>query len=397
MRAPFTDLFLRKLKAPSDGRVEYYDGRIPGFGVRVSPTGAKTFFVLTRHRRTFRRVSLGRYPSLSLEKARRSANDAINAAADGLDPKIKKEIERDLPVDCFAAIVDQFLAKHCAFNNRASTARETERTLRSVFIPKWAKRSIADIKKADVYDVIDAIMATGKPSAARHSFATIRKFFNWCAERGLIEQTPCLHMKPPAPHRSRERVLSDDELAKVMHKAEAQAWPFGPVVLLLAHTAQRRGEVVGMRWEEIDFAARTWTIPASRSKNKRPHTVPLTNSALAILNAIPRLAASPFVFPARGYTDRPYSGFSKGKRELNAMVRLPDWTLHDLRRTAATGMAMLGAAPHVIERLLNHVTGSFGGVAGVYNRFQYLPETRAALESWEVHLGAITNGRNRES
>jgi integrase len=388
----FTDILLRKFKPPPTGRAEIYDGRIPGFGLRVTACGTKTFFVVGRHGKAFRRVSLGRYPTLTLENARRKANDALRSLADGTDPQQSKRIERTRNADLFPAVVAVFFELHCDRQNRASTAAETQRLLTGNFMTPWATRRVSEITKTDVLNVIDGIMARGAPSAARHAFAAIRKFFNWCAERGYIEQSPCLTLKPPAKHNSRDRVLNDQELGAIVTAAAGQGWPFGAIVQLLALTAQRRGEVVGMRWEEIDTRAKLWSIPGSRTKNNRPHVVPLTATALAIIAKLPRLNTSPFVFPARGYTDRPYSGYSKGKRELDATANLHDWTLHDLRRTAATGMAKAAVPPHVVERLLNHVSGTFGGVAGVYNRFGYLDEMRAALTVWEQHVLTLLSG-----
>ena len=263
--------------------------------------------------------------------------------------------------------------------------------LNAVFVPVWKDKPVGAITRADVLAVIDHIQAQGKPSAARHAFSGIRKFFNWCVERGLIEQSPCLTLKSPGRQSARERVLSDDELAEVWRGTEEIGWPFGSIVKLLALTAQRRGEVVRMQWAEIDAKAKLWTIPGSRTKNHRTHAVPLTDTALAIIASLPRFAGSPFVFPARGKPDQAYSGYSKGKRELNAVCTVEDWTLHDLRRTAATGMARAGVPPHVVEKILNHTTGTFGGVAGVYNRFNYQSEMRSALEAWEQHILALEN------
>lgn len=388
----FTDLFLKKLKAPAEGRAEFYDGRIPGFGIRVTAGGTKTFFVVGRHGRSSRRISLGRYPILTLEKARRAATDKLRDMKDGIDPQAEKRAARAVPSSLFPAIVEDYVGSHCRVHNRESTAGETERLLNAVFVPKWKHKGLGEIRKDDVREIVDAIMQAGKPSAARHAFATIRKFFNWCAERGLVEQSPCLSLKPPAKARNRDRVLTDEELAAVLKASAEQGWPFGPVVQLLALTAQRRGEVVGMRWEEIDLKAGLWTIPGDRTKNHRPHVVPLTKTASAIIAVLPRVEDTEFVFPARGYLDRPYSGYSKGKRELDAMAGQHGWTLHDLRRTAATGMARAGVPPHVVERLLNHVSGTFGGVAGVYNRFGYLDEMRDALTRWEAHVLPLLPG-----
>lgn len=388
-KASFTDLFLRKLQPPASGRVEHYDGRIPGFGIRITSGGAKTFFLVGRHNGAFRRVSLGRYPATTLEKARKKANTALGALADGTDPQAIKRQARRAAADHFESVLESFVAHHCRLNNRASTAAETERLLRSVFNPQWAHRNIHDLRKADVFDILDPLVSSGRVSAARHAFAALRKMFNWCVERGLIEHSPASGMKAPGKPTSRDRVLDDDELSALLKAARQQGWPFGPIVLLLIFTAQRRGEVVGMQWDEIDIAGRLWTIPGARTKNHRMHVVPLTSSALAILKGLPRIQGCPFVFPARGYSDRPYSGYSKGKRELDQLAGLSGWTLHDLRRTAATGMAKGGSPPHVVERVLNHVSGSFGGVAGVYNRFQYLDEMRDALERWERWLSKM--------
>ncbi len=393
---PFTDMFLRKLKTPASGRVEHYDGRIPGFGIRVAATGTKTFFVVARHGHAFRRVSLGRYPIITLERARKKANDALVELANGVDPQEEKRATRSVqsPVaDFFPDVVAEFVTLHCLRQNRVSTANETERILRAVFVPVWSARPVASLRKSDVMSVIDAIMADDKPSAARHAFAAIRKFFNWCTEQGLIEQSPCITMRTPGKATARDRVLNDIELIAVYKSAGMLGWPFGPIVQLLALTAQRRGEVVGMRWDEIDTKAKLWSIPGGRTKNHRAHTVPLSATALDIIAGLPRVPDTAFVFPARGYTDRPYSGYSKGKRELDALATQHGWTLHDLRRTAATGMAKSGVPPHVVERVLNHMSGTFGGVAGIYNRFGYLNEMRDALTQWEQHVLDLTKSR----
>lgn len=171
---PFTDVFQRKLKAPATGRTEHYDGKIPGCGVRVAKSGTKIFFVLGRHRGGFKRVSLGRYLTLTLEKARRRAQDALRELADGIDPLEGKRASRQQPADLFPAVVDRFVANYCKRHNRASTTGETERLMKAVYLPIWADRPVTEIGKKDLQDVIEGIMAAGKPSAARHAFAIIR-------------------------------------------------------------------------------------------------------------------------------------------------------------------------------------------------------------------------------
>ena len=381
-----TDVLLRKMKPPETGRTEHYDGRLPGLGVRVSAQGTKTFFVLYREGRAFRRMSLGRYPLLSLAEARKKAQEALRKAADGEDPQAGRRAARQAPSDRFKDVVTTFLEMHCGRYNRASTAKETERLLRNKFEPHLGDLSVGEIRKADILSILDRIEASGTQSEARHAFAALRKFFNWCVERGLIEQSPCLAIRTPSKPSSRDNVVPDDQLRDIFRAAVVQGWPYGTIVQLLALTAQRRGEVVGMRWEELDLDKGLWNMPGERTKNHRGHTVPLTPRLVAIIRSLPQIDDSPFVFPARGKPDQPYSGYSKGKRMLDAACGHHGWTLHDLRRTAATGMAGAGIAPHVVERVLNHTSGTFGGVAGIYNRFGYLDEMRQALEAWEARL-----------
>lgn len=380
-----TDVLLRKITPPAKGQTDIWDRSIPGFGIRVSAAGSRTFQMVYRHNGKFRRMSLGRYPAVSLKDARNRANAAISKISAGIDPKA----EASSPAGAvFANVLDQFVERHCWLENRPRTAAETERILRSEFLPLWRDRSAGTITKSDVVAAIDAIVDRGTPSAARHAFAALRKMMNWCVQRGLIEASPCVNLSPPGQAKSRDRVLSDTELAKVLKAVDHVEYPFGKIVLLLLLTAQRRSEVGGMLWSEIDDKEALWTIPADRSKNGRPHVVPLSKEALKVLNSLPRFS-SDLVFPARARTRSAYSGFSKHKRSLDALSEVHGWTLHDLRRTSATGMARLGVAPHVVERILNHTSGTFSGVAGIYNRFQYRDEMREAISIWSAHIAQI--------
>lgn len=381
------DITIKNLSAPEKGVAQHPDGSIPGFGVRITSNGVKSFYLKYRHEGQYARLNLGRYPATTLAKARGKAHAALAALADGTDPRgtdRKKVADQSFPV-----VLDAFLEGYCRHHNRASTAAETERLLRTCFLPVWKKRAITDITKADVAGVLQPIMKRGATSSARHAFASVRKLFNWCVEQGLIEDSPCRTMKPPVKAASRDRVLTDAELGRIWKGSIEQGDTFGVIVRLLALTAQRRGEVCGMAWDELDLVEGIWTIPGNRTKNHKPHVLPLAPSVVEILKAIPRIEGVGLVFPARGKADQAYTGYSKGKRTLDAAIDLHDWTLHDLRRTAATGMAKLGVAPHVVERVLNHSTGTFGGVAGVYNRFQYLPEMKQALELWSDKLRTI--------
>lgn len=378
-----TDISIRNLAAHPSERYEVFDAKIPGFAVRVFPSGVRSFVVFYRVKGRLRRLTLGRYPMVSLAEARRLASEALNRVAHGTDPQRERSAERH--GSRFRDTVETFVRLHCERHNRQNTAQETARVLRTRFVTKWGSRDVREISKADVVGVLDAIMGAGLPSAANHALAGIRKFFAWCVERGLVDANPCAGVRAPAPHQSRDRVLSDIELAALWRGCDQAGYPFGDIVKLLVLTAQRRGEVTQMRWSEIDIAGATWSIPAERTKSNRAQVVPLIAHAIEILNRVPRLQ-SELVFPAVGAETRSFSGFSKAKRRLDLLSSIQSWTLHDVRRSVATGLARLGVAPHVVERLLNHTTGTLGGVAGVYNRFGYLPEMRAALELWAAHL-----------
>ncbi len=392
-KAQLNDIFVRNIPIPQAGRVQYPDGKLPGFGVRVSSNGLKVFYLTYRIAGQSRRMILGRYPFKTLAAARAEAHTAIGQIANGIDPQ-KTISDEETPAAkslSFNKVLDQFVRLYCSHHNRPSTAAETERLLRTAFLPHWESRDVRLIVRQDVLTILDAIVARGAPSTANHAYAAIQKFFNWSVERGLIEISPCLHLKPPAKSQSRERVLSNKEIVTLWKASLTEGYPFGTIYQLLLLTAQRRGEVVGMRWAELDLRQGVWTIPGARTKNGKAHSVPLTPRVRAILKSLPRFE-SEFVFPGRGKPEQSYSGYSKGKRDLDAAADLHDWTLHDLRRTAATGMAELGVPPHVVEKILNHSTGSFAGVAGVYNRFEYRSEMRSALRLWAAHVKKCVKG-----
>ena len=266
--------------------------------------------------------------------------------------------------------------------------------LRKHFVSAWGKRDVRDVTQRQVLDVLKHLVETDRPSEANHAAGVIKTLFGWCCDGGLLAINPCERLKKPAKKMSRERVLVRDELKAVWRSFDADGYPFGTMGKLLLLTGQRRGEVVGMRWSELDEEARAWTIPAARSKNGRTHVVPLSDAAMRTLQAIPRLS-SDCLFPARGNDENTVSGFTRAKLRFDRVSGVDGWTFHDLRRTVATGMAEIGVTPHVIERILNHVSGSFAGVAGIYNRFQYLPEMRQALETWAHHIESIVGELRR--
>ena len=333
------------------------------------------------------------------------------------------------------AVARLFVEKHAQVNNKRRTWVETARLIglkpdpgspsKLVLIApnkttpaggevlgRWRDRSIHEITRRDVRDLLDRIIARGAPGAANHTLAAVRKLFAWAAEHDIIASSPCADLKPPTKKNSRDRVLSDDELQLVWRGAAAIGWPFGPMVQLLALTLQRRNEVAQIDRAEIDRQQRIWVIPKERVKNAQEHEVALAPAALEILDGLPKIghnSGGSLVFTMTGET--PVSGFSRAKRRLDAAILqlqkndaiasgqdpgqvkpLPPWTLHDLRRTGASGMARLGIQLPTIEKVLNHTSGSFGGVVGVYQRHSFSDEKRKALETWASFVMATVSG-----
>ena len=221
----------------------------------------------------------------------------------------------------------------------------------------------------------------------------------WCERRFYLKSSPCARLQAPGAVTTRERVLTDAELAAVLLQARKTPYPFGAIVELLILTGQRRGEIAALRWEWIDDEAKTITLPSSITKNKQAHTFPYGDLASAVIAAIPRL--NEYVFPAARdrLKHKPatiFNGWSKPKVAFDKACPIAAWTLHDLRRTFATNLAALGTPIHVTEKLLNHVSGTVSGVAAIYNRHAYLDEMRAAIDAWEKRLSVILAQHNSD-
>jgi len=393
-RRPLTDIAIRTAPIPDRGQVEIWDATIPGFGIRISARARKSFVLVYRAQGRARRLTIGPYPSVTLATARARAHTALGQIAAGADPATDKVVERRRPTaESFEALVDEFIEKYAKPRNR--NWQETQRILRREFVPRWGIRAVGSIKKGEVTEAIDRMVKRGSPGAATRTFAIVRRFFNWCVERGVLEVSPCHLLRAPTAQNSRDRVLSDDEVCSVWKAAATIGYPYGHIVQLLVLTAQRKGEVAGLRWSEFDSSDKLWSLERERTKSKRQHVVPLSPAALDIIRSVPRIDQQ-LLFPSvigKGLV----SGFSKWKARLDEVSGVSDWRLHDLRRTAATGMARLCVAPHVIERVLNHTSGILGGVAGIYNRFQYVSEMRDALEHWATHVEALLKPSNVEA
>lgn len=377
MRKALTAKTIDALK-PGPRRYDVHDILCPGLSVRVGKQGQKTFTVKYRYGLKQRRLRLGVHPRITLVHAREKALEALRQVDEGIDPAARRR-QLSMRVE---GICEDYIRQYAKPRN--SSWRETERILQREFVAAHGQRDIREIRRSDILEMMDGAIERGATYQANRIHSNLRRFFNWCLERGIVEASPVIGIRPPTREQARDRVLDDDEIKAVAHAGGGDTYPYGPFVLMLLATAQRRGEVAQMRWNEIDLDQRIWVIPAERSKNGKPHVVPLSDYALRILTTMPRHLDCDWVFTT---TRRcPINSFSKATRRIHEASNTSDWRLHDLRRTAASGMARLGVAPHVIEKVLNHISGTISGVAAVYNRYGYDAEKRAALDAWGKFL-----------
>jgi integrase len=280
---------------------------------------------------------------------------------------------------------------------RAEYLADTTRTLeKNVKHTALGKRPLDEIAGDDIKRLVRGI-AKDAPSQANHTLAYLSAMLSWAVEEGLIAKNPAVGVKMPAQKVERDRALPDEEIRPFWLACDRVGWPFGPLAQLLLLTAQRRDELAHATWSEFDLERQTWTLPSERTKNGRAHIVHLSPLAVEILEKLPHLASKKgWVFTTGlGGADTPVSGFGRGRERIGAAMAemsgedVKPFTLHDLRRSAATGMAALGIAPHVIDRVLNHSSGKIAGVAKIYNRFEYLAERQAALEAWSRHVESL--------
>ncbi|MGU3665076.1 tyrosine-type recombinase/integrase [Methylobacterium sp. A49B] len=404
---------IERLKPDAARRLEIPDATLPGLYFIIQPSGAKSWAVRYRHGGRTRKLTLGAYPALDLAKARTEGRAALQLVSLGQDPVAERKVAVPLPArDLIGSVIDSFIERHVRPRNRPRTAEETIRILRTKVLPVWDGRKIQDIGRRDVIELLDGIVDAGTPVAANRTLAALSKLFNWATDRDVIDANPCVRIKAPAAETSRDRVLSDDELRLLWRACAAIGWPFGPFVQILLLTAQRRDEVAKMRRIELREGSTLWTIPAERAKNGQAHDVPLSAAVQDVLGSLPRVAGQAgYLISTTGNSG--VSGYAKAKARLDAAmlalartdaavagddpesIVLEPWRLHDLRRTASTGMGRLKIDPHVIEAVLNHRSGVIQGVAAVYNRYQYLDEKRAALEAWAAHVEAIVGKEGR--
>ncbi len=405
-----TQLTVDRIEIPKAGRVETWDKLLPGFGLRVTSEGHKSWVVMYRmpgvrddkgRLKPFRYTigTIKQYPEV--EVARKLARQVIHDARTGKDPGAQKKAAKVVAAageskTTVRAVATRFVEDYCKANEHRSWP-STERNLRNHVVSRWGDREMASITEDDVDRLLADVRNAG-PTASNRVLATVRTMFRWATQRPqrVIEKSPVEGAKPLGVEKERDRVLTDDELVRVWRAAETAGGTSGAFVRMLILLAQRRDETAKMRWADVDLVNAVWTLPAKSTKSGRPHRVPLPAPAVELLSSLPRLGEGEFVFTTDG--KHPISGYSKIKERIEALAKIEridrkgekqnDWRFHDLRRTAATGMGDLGVAGSLISKILNHVEG---GITKVYNRSEQLPERRHALEAWARRVQTLTS------
>jgi integrase len=410
--AKFSDRYLAGLKLEA-GRKDrlVFDSECRGLGVRVTPK-ARAFIVQWTDPATKRKVreAVGVWGSITVEQARAAARARLGDVAKGINPRTERlrvrhdaERERAEMALSFGALVEEWAALHL-IHRRERYRTEAVRAIRHAF-PDLLKLPAARVTRADAVNALDKLVRAGRAAMAGRTLAYARAAFQWAQKRGKVPANPFQGLPIAASTTTRERVLSDGELAEVWSSADTLDYPFGPFFKLAILTMQRRAEVAGIRWSEISDDLGVWTVPGSRMKNGRPHDVHLSEAAREILQSIPRIDGCDFVFSTTGRT--PISGISKAKVTLDAAIMkargdaaekaernptpLVAWRIHDLRRSGVSTLARLGFDSIVVDKLLAHQPAKLLGVAAVYQRHDFARERAAALDAWAAHVTGKAN------
>jgi integrase len=385
----------------------YWDTELAGLGLRVGPSG-KASWLAKKHLGKGGRGSklivcaFGSTASHTPDEARNQAQKLFEDIRNGINPNDKTRAKRAEDIEAYqngklSDLLDSWSAKN---PKKGEYGKEVARMIKTDILPGLgASTLVRDITRQECIKLIDS-----KPrGTARGIFAILRPFLKWCVEREVIAKSPIEGLTQPEPFEARDRVLDDEELLLVWFAASSLPYPWGPFYKLLMLTAQRRDEVAGMEWAELNLDKREWIIPGSRTKNGKEHLVHVSPMAFDILANLKQRAkknsiASCYVFTTTDETH--ISGYSRAKEFLDAKIlrlndeaEIPSWRVHDIRRSVATGLGGLKVPPHIIERILNHVSGVNGGIVGVYQRFEYVEERKQALIAWANHINELVLAR----
>jgi integrase len=404
----FTDIYIKNLKPES---TKYYKREAHGFAVKVWPSGVKTWVYIYTFESKRKEMRLGEYPAMKLADARTKYNEAYELHKNGRDPgaEERQQKEERRLADTIEDLVKEYIKKHAKVNKRSW--KNDERLLNKEVVPIWGDRKAEDIRKRDVVLLLESIVERGSPAMSNQTLKIVRKMFNFAVERDILQHTPCTGVKALAPNNSRERTLNEAEIKALWANLDAGiiSDEIKRALKLILVTAQRPGEVIGMRAAEID--KRWWTIPSERAKNGRAHRVYLTTLAVSLIgdtkgkdflfpcphkkkvkqieaHAVGVAVRRNLAWPATDKNGKPLFD-ADGNPVTKNKLGIEQFTPHDLRRTAATFLAKMGNMDEVIDAVLNHAKQ---GVIKVYNQYRYDAEKQKALEAWERKLNNIIAG-----
>lgn len=402
-----TDPGIKKLrKAPRGKRIEKFDAIAPGLSLRITDKGAKSWSVYYRLAGKHQRLTIGSWPMVGVAEAREQAGEIKDQAKAGVDPKMaraRSAAEAQVATSkTFESIAESYIKRECS---KLKRGQEYEAAIRRELVPRWGSYLVTDLRRLHLTELTDELLDANKPGAAHRAHEIAKRIFAWAVERGEVELSPFATAKPPVAKIKRDRVLKPGEIEALWSTWDAMGYPFGPLCKTLLLTAQRLREVAMMEWSEIDLDNALWVVPGQRTKNGLEMEVPISSLAMEIIGNLPRFTSGNFVFSTTGGA-RPVSGFSKMKARIDALTletrqkeaerndgdpgavkSLKPWRLHDLRRTARTGLAELGVPEIVAEKVLNHSPRSV--LVQTYNQYPYTTEKRDALERWAQKVREI--------
>ncbi|WP_083374470.1 site-specific integrase [Methylobacterium sp. C1] len=383
--------------APGKTERIVFDDALPGFGIRLRAGGKRTWIVQYRVGTKHRRVTLANAAALDPEEARKRAREILAKVQLGGDPQTEKVQARARAAITLSGVTADYL-RLVETRLKPTSYAEAARYLGRYLAPLHDS-PVHSVGRREVASWLNGVAAQHGPHAANRGRTCLSALFTWAMRQGLVETNPVTATGKAVEETSRTRVLTASEIAEIWRACRDD--DYGRIVKLLLLTGQRRNEVGGMRWCEIDSAARVWRLPAERTKNGLPHDVPLSLAVREILETVPRRAGREFLF---GDSGGPYQGWSRSKASLDKRITetriwlhgrnaqgIAPWRLHDLRRTVVTHMnENLRVLPHVVEAVVNHITGPARmGVAGVYNRATYTSEKTSALDKWSEYVDLI--------
>ena len=363
-----TELGIQSFPLPQKGQKTYFDDVVRGFAVRCSSGGTRSFIVAYGPAQRRNTRTIGRHPAISLKEARTEAQRFLTT------------ITPDTSKISVGEARSAFLT-HCQTKNKPRTVKDYTRHLFR-YLPEGR---LTELTRSRLLSIFNSLSDT--PGEQAHAYVTTTVFLNWCVAQGYLEHNPIVGIRTIGRINQRHRILTDNELQLILRAAHTEPYPFGSIVLLCILTGMRRSEVSNLQWSFIENGV--ITLPATYTKNHREHILPYGTLTASILAAIPRIDDRPYLFPGRGEAAT-WNGWGKAKARFDKTHTVIGYTLHDLRRTYASIHAKLSTPIHVIEKLLNHVSGpSFSGIAGVYNRYQYLNEMKAACQRYEDYLHSL--------